>query len=70
MESTVNKLIGALIFAVIGLCLVPVVAEFTASAQGNLTGASATIIGLVPLFYALGIMIGVVAYVVLGVLKK
>jgi len=52
-----SNLIGGFIVIVVGVNLIPTVADQVVSAQaGNVTGASSTILGLTPLFFALGIM--------------
>jgi hypothetical protein len=63
-----NKLIGGLIAIVIGLALLPVVADFV----DDLTGTSGTfensnigtLIDLIPVLYVIIIVAGVAAYVV------
>jgi hypothetical protein len=65
-----NKLIGGLIAIVIGLALLPVVADFVA----DLTGTDCpfedtnigTLIDLIPVLYVIIIVAGVAAYVVTG----
>jgi len=52
-----GNLIGGFIVIVVGTSLMPVVANSVSAAQtGNVTGAASTIVGLVTLFYALGLM--------------
>ena len=52
-----GNLIGGFIVILVGVTLIPTVADEIASAQsGNVTGASSTILGLTTIFYALGIM--------------
>ena len=52
-----GNLIGGFIVIIVGLSLIPTVATQVTTAQaGNVTGAADTILGLTPLFYALGIM--------------
>ena len=52
-----GNLIGGFIVILVGVSLLPTVANQVAGAQGgNVTGASSTILGLVTLFFALGIM--------------
>lgn len=52
-----GNLIGGFIVIVIGVTLMPIVADEVARATGrNVTGSAATILGLTPLFFALGIM--------------
>lgn len=51
-----GNLIGGFIVIVVGVNLIPSVADQVVSAQaGNVTGASSTILGLTTLFFALGI---------------
>ena len=52
---------------IVGLSLIPTVAQQVSNAQaGNVTGAADTILGLTPLFYALGIMSAGVALAAQG----
>jgi len=52
-----GNLIGGFIVIIIGVSLIPSVADEVEAAQdGNVTGAASTILGLTTLFYALGIM--------------
>jgi hypothetical protein len=54
---TLGNLIGGFIVIIIGVNLMPTVANQVVGAQGgNVTGAASTILGLTTLFYALGIM--------------
>jgi len=51
------NIIGGFIVILIGINLLPVVADQVYNAQqGNVTGAASTIVGLTTLFFALGIM--------------
>ena len=52
------NLIGGFIVILVGVTLIPTVADQVQLAQdsGNITGAADTIVGLTTLFYALGIM--------------
>ena len=62
-----GNLLGGFIVIIVGTSLMPVVADSVVGAQqGNVTGAASTILGLVPLFYALGIMSAGVALTVGG----
>jgi hypothetical protein len=63
-----NKLIGGLVAIVIGLALLPVVADFVDDLTGN-GGTFAdsnigTMIDLIPVLYVIIIVAGVAAYVV------
>jgi len=52
-----GNLIGGFIVILIGVNLLPTVANQVVAAQGgNVTGAASTILGLTTLFYSLGIM--------------
>ncbi len=62
-----GNLIGGFIVIIVGVSLLPTVANEVVAAQaGNVTGAASTILGLVPLFFALGIMSAGVAITVGG----
>ena len=51
------NLIGGFIVILIGVNLIPIVADQVSIAQaGNVTGAASTILGLTTIFFALGIM--------------
>lgn len=51
-----GNLIGGFIVIIVGVSLIPTVANQVEEAQdGNVTGASSTILGLTTLFFALGI---------------
>ena len=51
-----GNLIGGFIVILVGVSLLPEVANQVVAAQaGNVTGASSTILGLTTLFFALGI---------------
>ena len=61
------NLICGFIVIIIGVNLIGTVANEVAAAQaGNVTGAASTILGLTPLFFALGIMSAGVALAVGG----
>jgi hypothetical protein len=65
-----NKLIGGLIAIVIGLALLPVVADFVddlAGDEGTFADTNiGTLIDLIPVLYVIIIVAGVAAYVVTG----
>jgi len=53
-----GRLLEGFITILIGVNLIPSVADQVVAAQsGNVTGSSSTILGLVTLFFALGIMV-------------
>ena len=51
-----GNLIGGFIVIVVGVALLPVIAEQVLLVRDNVTGATQTILDLVPLFYVLGIL--------------
>ena len=62
-----GPLIGGFIVILVGVTLLPPIADQIAGAQGgNVTGAASTILGLTVIFYALGIMSAGVALAVGG----
>jgi len=62
-----GNLLGGFIIIIVGVNLLPTVANQVVSAQaGNVTGAASTILGLTPLFFSLGIMSAGVALVAGG----
>jgi hypothetical protein len=69
-KKMLGNLIGGFIVIVVGVNLMPSVSDQVQAARlngtGNVTGAAYTILGLVPLFYALGIMSAGVALTVGG----
>ena len=70
-DSGIKNVLSAIIFLIIALCLIPVVQTFTTNAVGNITDANAkTILGLIPLFYALGVVLVTIAYLIFSVMKK
>jgi multisubunit Na+/H+ antiporter MnhG subunit len=57
-----GNLIGSFITIVVGVNLVPTVANQVVAAQtGNVTGAASTLLGLTTLFFALAIMSSAIA---------
>jgi len=63
-----GNLIGGFIVILVGTSLMPTVAEQVATAQanGNVTGASDTLVGLTTLFYALAIATSAIGIATLG----
>ena len=62
-----GNLIGGFITILVGVNLLPTVANQVVSAQaGNVTGAASTILGLTTLFFSLGIMAAGIALAVGG----
>ena len=66
-KKMLGNLLGGFIVIIVGVSLMPIVANEVVGAQnGNVTGAASTILGLTTLFYALGIMSAGVALTVGG----
>ena len=64
---TLANLLGGFIVILVGVNLIPTVADQVVAGQGgNVTGAADTILGLTTIFYALGIMAAGVALAVSG----
>ncbi len=62
-----GNLIGGFIVILVGVNLIPTVADQVTLAQaGNVTGAASTILGLTTLFFALGIMAAAISLAVSG----
>ena len=56
-NKMLGNLLGGFIVVLVGVNLIPTIADQIALAQnGNVTGASATILDLTTIFFALGIM--------------
>ncbi len=75
----VRGIMGLIIVLVVGLSLTSVVQSQTTSAinggtpdntDDDITGAAATILGLVPLFYVIGLLLAAVAWATKGFEKK
>ena len=62
-----GNLIGGFIVILVGVTLIPTIADQVAAAQsGNVTGAASTVLGLTTIFFALGIMAAGVSLAVSG----
>ena len=62
-----GNLIGGFIVILVGVNLIPTVANQVVAAQaGNVTGASSTILGLTTLFFALAILSSAIAVTAIG----
>ncbi len=62
-----GQLLGGFIVILVGVNLIPTVADQVVAAQnGNVSGASSTILGLTTIFYAIGIMSAGVSLAVAG----
>ena len=65
-ELSVSKLVGVLIFVVIAMALLPTIIESTDAGVENSSdyGSASTLLGLVPLFYVIAILVAVIVWVV------
>jgi len=62
-----GNLLGGFIVILVGVNLIPTVAdEIDAAQDGNVTGAASTVLGLTTIFFALGIMAAGVSLAVGG----
>lgn len=64
-ELSVGKVIGVVILVIIGLLMLPIVQDAVTSAEANATSSSAeTLIGMITIFYVLGLVLATVMWVV------
>ena len=67
-EIGVAKIVGVLIFVVIAMALLPTIIASTRSGVNSSTaggfGSASTLLNLVPLFYAIAILVAVIVWVV------
>ena len=64
-ELSIGKVIGVVILIIIGLLMLPLVQDAVVSAQENATtDSSSTLLGMVTIFYILGIVLAAVVWVV------
>ena len=67
-ELSVGKLVGVLIFVVIAMALLPTIMQATSTGTTNATeegyDSAATLLGLIPLFYVIAILVAVIVWVV------
>lgn len=63
----VQRIIGAIVLAVVGLSLLTTVIDFTSTAQAdpNITSSQSTLVGLVPTFYVIGLVVSII-FLMLG----
>lgn len=66
-----GNIIGGFIIILVGTALLPTVAQQvgTAQAEGNVTGASDTLVGLTTMFYALAIATGAIGVAAQGLVN-
>lgn len=64
-ELSVGKVIGVVILVIIGLLMLPLVQDSVTSAEENATSASSeALLGMITIFYILGIVLAAVLWVV------
>ena len=63
-EGSMGKIIMVVLTIVIALALTPVVVDAVDSAADNVSGAAATMVDLVPLFYIIGVLLTTLVWVV------
>ena len=64
-ELSIGKVIGVVILIIIGLLMLPLVQDAVVEAQGNATDdSSSTLLGMITIFYILGIVLAAVIWVV------
>lgn len=67
-DLSIGKIIGVLIFVVIAMALLPTIIVSTRSGVNSSTAggftSSSTMLNLVPLFYAIAVLTGVIVWVV------
>jgi len=60
-ETGVNKLVNGLIFAIVGVILLPVMMTFLN--EITLTGTADTLLGMIPLLYIVALVVGIITYI-------
>jgi len=64
-ELSIGKVIGVVILIIIGLLMLPLVQDAVVAAQNNTTDdSSSTLLGMITIFYILGIVLAAVIWVV------
>ncbi len=66
---SVKSIIGVIVVIIVALSLLPIVISTVATAAATLTGASKTLVELVPLFYVIAVVLATVYWAV-GQAKK
>lgn len=60
----VKSIVGVIVVIIVALSLLPIVVSTTAEAAATLTGASKTMVNLIPLFYVIAIVLATVYWAV------
>ena len=61
---SVKSIVGVLIVLIVGLSLLPVVIESVSTAAASVTGASKTLVQLIPLFYIIALVLACVYWAI------
>jgi len=61
---SVKSIVGVLIVLIVGLSLLPVVIETVSTAAASITGASKTLVNLIPLFYIIALVLACVYWAI------
>jgi hypothetical protein len=61
---SIRSIVEVIVVLVVGLSLLPIVISTTATAAASLTGASATLVNLIPLFYVIALVLAVIYWAV------
>jgi len=66
MAETINvkSIVGVIVVIIVALSLLPIVLSTTAAAAASLTGASQTMVNLIPLFYVIAVVLATVYWAV------
>jgi len=66
MSSTISvkSIVGVIVVIIVALSLLPIVLDSTAAAAASLTGASATFVNMIPLFYVLAIVLATIYWAI------
>jgi len=61
---SIKSIVEVIVVLVVGLSLLPIVISTTATAAASLSGASATLVNLIPLFYVIAMVLAVIYWAV------
>lgn len=61
---SVKSIVSVIVVIIVALSLLPVVLSTTESAAASLTGASKTMVNLIPLFYVIAVVLATVYWAV------
>ena len=64
MAINVRSIIGVIVVLVIGLSLLPIVLSTVSDASASLTGASKTMVDLIPLFYVIALALSTIYWAI------